>query len=64
MNFNKAFEWWLKQGDNKSYEVIKTGMVDAGRWGFCEVWWMHKGLAGRDRIYRRGNGYELIEIMQ
>lgn len=62
MNFNKAFEWWLKQGNNKDYEVIKTGHVSAGKWGFIEIWWQHRGLAGRDRVYRRSKGYELVEI--
>lgn len=62
--FDKAYEWWLKQGDNKEYDVVKTGIVSAGKWGFVEIWWKHNGIAGRDRIYKRGKGFELIEIMQ
>lgn len=62
--FEKAFAWWLKQGDNKEYDVVKTGFCEYGRRGFIDVWWEHNGLAGRDRVYKRGNGYELIEIYQ
>ena len=61
--FEKALQWWRRQGDNSEYEIVKTGMASAGRWGFIEVFWQHKGLAGRDRVYRRGNGYELVEVM-
>lgn len=60
--FNRAMEWWLKQGDNSKFEVVKTARTEFGNGGFAEIFWEYKGLSGRDRIYKRGSRYELMEV--
>ena len=63
MDYQKAFEWWLQQGDNENFEVIRIANVDFGECRFVEVVWKYQGKGGRDRIYNRcGGGFEMIEV--
>jgi hypothetical protein len=63
MDYNEAFEWWLEQGDNDDYEVVRRANVDFGDVCFVEIVWKHKEKGGRDRIYKRcGGGYEMFEV--
>lgn len=63
MNYDKAFEWWLQQGNNEDFEVIRKAYVDFGESQFVEVVWKYKGKGGRDRVYNRcGGGFEMFEV--
>lgn len=63
MDYNKAFEWWLKQGNNEKFEVVRKANVDFGECQFVEIIWKYKSKGGRDRVYTRcGGGFEMIEV--
>lgn len=63
MDYDKAFEWWQEQGNNKDFEVVRIANVDFGECQFVEVIWKHKEKGGRDRVYNRcGGGFEMFEV--
>jgi len=59
--FERAMEWWLKQGDNADYEVVRTAIADFPN-GFGEIFWSYGGETHRDRIRKRGKEY-ILEVI-
>jgi hypothetical protein len=62
IDFDKAFEWWLKQGTNRKLDVVKTAKVDFGESTFADIFWELGEECGRDRIFPKGKGFKVVEL--
>lgn len=62
MDYEKALAWWNKQGTNNKLSVEKTARVDFGKVKFADVYWRLGEECGRDRIFPKGKGFEVVEL--
>lgn len=58
----KAIEWWESLPANEGYEIVKTALCDFTN-GFCEIFWEHEGVKGRDRIRKHGREH-ILEVIE